>query len=466
MNFFRVSAIVFGVLLPGAAWSQTQTPFKDFSETLKTLGFSAIHSSASPKALEPIKIAILDKGFSGLEDARGKTLPDDLIYHPGINEPETQTDHGRVMAEILFQALSNMGRDERFYPVELHLYNVYGFSNFKAAIDNVILRNIDVVLYSEVWEIGGNWDGKGFINQEVNRATNQGILWVNAAGNFAGRTYQASVSTQDDGWVDLPDSNNALIVECRPGLSQLDEDTCLLNATLSWNDFKDIDGIGTDKDLDFVLYDDMMNLIEKSTLDQVLEFGPEGGAGQTQYPREAIRVPLEKGTYFLKVKNRSENFTANDKFRISIDGKLINVPSGQTDESLLNPADNESVITVGASDSDLSSRSKKLGKPDVVAPSKIILQADDTEFRGSSNSAALFAAGVGLYKMFVPSANKDMVLEQLTRPAQKQGRTSRGNSSANIHQRGYDSRQATEQRQQSGTLSADYPEFYIPRLSQ
>ncbi len=460
MTVFRVLILCF--LLPVTAWSQTQVPFKDFSLTLETLGFSAVHNRPQPEKLERIKIAVLDKGFAGLEQARGRSLPKNLIYHPGVNTPENPTDHGRIMSEILFQALTNMGKDQRFYPEELHLYNVFGFSNFQAAIDDLILRDIDIVLYSEVWEIGGNWDGQGFINNEVNRAIEHGVIWINAAGNFAQRTYQAKITTTDDNWVKLPDSNNSLIVECRPGVSQ--GNTCVLNATLSWNDFKNKEGIGTEKDLDFVLYDDLLNLIEKSTLDQVIDFGAEGDTGQSQYPRESIRATLEKGTYFLKVKNRSLNFSETDHLRISIDGALINIPSGQSEESLLNPADNARVITVGASDSELSSQSKKLGKPDVVTPSKVVLNENNKEFRGSSNSAALFAAGVGIYKAFFPYANKKVVLEKLTRAPQKaRNKNSSGGVITNIHQRGYDSRAAVEQRAKNTQYSTHYPSFHIPQ---
>jgi hypothetical protein len=76
---------------------------------------------------------------------------------------------------------------------------------------------------------------------------------------------------------------------------------------------------------------------------------------------------------------------------------------------LLNPGDNASVITVGASDSDRSSSSVALNKPDLMAPSSLKL-TNGEEFRGSSNSAAIVAAGLALLKSREPRLSKSDLL--------------------------------------------------------
>jgi hypothetical protein len=137
--------------------------------------------------------------------------------------------------------------------------------------------------------------------------------------------------------------------------------------------------------------------------------------GFSKYPREIITAELAPGTYFLRVKNRSKNFTKNDRLRITLDGDGLKMPSHTNDESLLNPADNASVITVGASDSDRSSYSVKMKKPDIMAPSSIKLAENDEEFRGSSNSAAIVAAGVAMVKAIDPSLNRASVLKRVSK---------------------------------------------------
>ena len=382
--------------------------FKNIPALQKGLGFT--HYLKSGKKLRPVKVAIFDKGFDGYEDEIGKSLPANTVYVPGpVPAPEdAKTEHGLRMAQI-FTALAtdNLKRPELLE--EFYLYNVYGFSNFKAAVDDAIERGIDVISYSEVWEYGGNHDGKGFINAQVSRATAAGILWVNAAGNFAKTTFNSAITSGDGDWVQLPDPNQALILRCENTAAK----KCPLRVVLSWNDFKDDIDPGTEKDLDLALTDDMLNIVQTSALRQSKDPN-ESRPGYSKYAREILTAELKPGTYFLRVKDRSKNFGSKDRLRITADGENISMPRHMTDESLLNPADNPSVITVGALDSDRSSLSRSLNKPDIMAPSSMILE-NGAEFRGSSNSTAIVAAGVALARMRNPNASKSQILASISR---------------------------------------------------
>ncbi|MNT07891.1 hypothetical protein D3C72_1426120 [compost metagenome] len=68
---------------------------------------------------------------------------------------------------------------------------------------------------------------------------------------------------------------------------------------------------------------------------------------------------------------------------------------------------------MGASDSERSSSSERLDKPDVFAPSSIQLK-DGAEYRGSSNSAAIVAAGVGMLKVLHPKWDREDILSQIS----------------------------------------------------
>lgn len=368
---------------------------KNLPEIQKALNVKAWQSKPLKKK---IKVAVLDKGFYGYEKELGKGIPKDTQYIPGpVEAPkDSKVEHGLVMAQLVTSMMKTP---------ELYLYNVYGYSNLKAAIEDLTAKDIDLVLYSEVWEFGGNRDGKGFINALVDKAVDKGVTWINAAGNFGLSSYVAKIESDDDDWVKLPDQNQSLKIQC----NKKDEEKCQLRAVLSWNDFKDDPEVGSDKDLDFALTDDLLNVLESSSLKQTSD-KEEKKAGYSSYPRETIIKEIGKGTYFLRVKNRSGNFDSNDELMITVDGDGLSMPSHSRGKSVLNPADNSGVITVGALDSDRSSFNDKLKKPDLLAMSSV--KTSVGEFRGSSNSAALVAGAIGLVKSRAPQKDFEGIIEE------------------------------------------------------
>lgn len=401
-----MARFIFAFFLFGALTAQAQV-FQNISNLQTALGFNKYYGAKKSRA---VRVAIFDKGFEGYQAEIGKSLPANTVYVPGpVAAPQDmKVEHGLRMAQI-FTALATKSLEHPDVIQEFYLYNVYGFTNFKAAVDDAIKRKIDVISYSEVWEYGGNNDGKGFINAQVSRATAAGIIWVNAVGNFGKTTYNSSIQTLTEDWVKLPDQNNALAIKCEKTAGS----KCMIKAVLSWNDFKNDIDPGTDKDLDLALTDDMLNILQTSALRQSAD-PREERPGYSKYAREILTAELKPGTYYLRVKNRSKNFGTADRLRITVDGDSISMPRSTTDESVLNPGDNLSVITVGASDSDRSSISKKMNKPDIVAPSSMIL-TDDSEFRGSSNATAIVAAGVALLKAKNPQINKTMALTSMSK---------------------------------------------------
>jgi hypothetical protein len=385
---------------------QASPLFQNIQTYKSNLGFLPYYQK---KPQRKLKIAVLDKGFYGYQDELGKSLPANAQYFAGpvISPEDLKVEHGLKMAQILMAMLTNDNKASQWIP-ELYLYNVFGFTNFKAAIEDLMTKQVDLVLYSEVWEYGGNNDGKGFINAEVNKATAGGVIWVNAAGNYNTATFNSPISTASENWVSLPDENQALKFYCQ---YQDKSQKCQVKIVLSWNDFKDDVNLGTQKDLDMALTDDMLNIIQTSALkqsDDINEIRP----GYSKYPREIITADLNPGSYFIRVKNRSNNFSNHDKLRISIDGLGAVLARHSVDETMLNPADNASVITVGASDSNRSSQSRKLFKPDLLAPSSLIL-GDGLEVRGSSNSAAIVASGVAILKGLNPHRGSQEILQLL-----------------------------------------------------
>ncbi len=386
----------------------TRFPFRGLDATLYAWGVPT-DGSMSRSLDRPLRIAVLDKTFLGYEDELGKTLPKRTQYFEGPVEIATvdPSAHGLRMAQMLsFIATQKMKTPSW---IELRLYRVAGFTNFKAAIDSVIDWQADLVLHSEVWEVGGNSDGKGFINQAVSRATQAGILWVNAAGNFEGQAYQGPIEFDADKNVLLPNKNNRLTLLCRAPQGR----RCSLRALLTWNSFHESSDEGTNTDLNFELLDRKGQVRGEGRLKQV-RTQAEAPAGASKYPRESFATEIESGRYEFQVKAVSSKFSARDAFRLSVAGEFLELPEQTPGETLMNPADHPDVITVGAFDSEKSSLSRLLGKPEIWAPSSVVFE-DGAEYLGSSNSAALVAGLIALKKMRQPEIGRQELLESALR---------------------------------------------------
>ena len=402
----------------GSAQTLT-TPFQNLNQLANEIGITGFR--VKPRAPQLVKVAILDNGFRGYQEQIGKTLPATTQYHAGPIAVDSQAEesHGLFMAQIVAGLLDCAGAGT--LPVEIHLFSAYGYTNLSAAVDQVVAEKFDVVLYSQVWEYGGNANGRGFINAVVNKATDAGVIWVNAAGNFADSTFVAAVQADTDDWAKLPGPNNSVQVRCQAhenggtesSAQPADEKNCHLRAVLSWNDFKDDVNMGTDKDLDLVLTDDTLKIVQSAALTQkkVLDANSQG---QSLYPREILEADVVPGLYYLRVKIRSQNFNrVRDRLKITTSGDYVQLQNAtNSTESLLSPADNASVITVGASDSEKSSQGVSENKPEISFDSAVKLKNGEI-YKGTSNSAAIAAAGVIILKAFHPTLTRAQAISMV-----------------------------------------------------
>ncbi len=400
-----VWALVFCALLTSTIAFGLTPPFQNIHDIAGRLGFPRYEDV---QGRHRVKIAILDNGFRGYKNEIGKTLPKRTVFHPGPVpvDPESEESHGLFMAQIIAGLLSHTP----YIKYDLHLYSAFGYTNFESAVNDAIASGVDIVLYSQVWEYGGNGDGRGFINALVNHATENGVIWINAAGNFANGTFKAPIKESRDKWVALPGPNDSVRVRCAPIKPN---EKCALRAVLSWNDFKDDVNEGTDKDLDLILTDDTLRIIASSGFQQMKSIPNPPPPGASLYPREFIRVELDPGLYYLRAKIRSNNFKANRDFlRFTVSGENIQLLDVTTGETLLPPADNPNAITVGALDSERSSSSAKMRKPELKSSSLIILNNGE-QYLGTSNSAAFAAAAAVVLKSMKNELNRDDLVRAL-----------------------------------------------------
>jgi hypothetical protein len=342
---------------------------------------------------DPVTIGILDNGFGGLKNSVGKRLPAGLTVEPSPIQNESGTPHGRVLAEIITALTSGspvwtpQSRTPNF-----KLYNANGFSNFAAAVDRAIKDQVRIILYSQVWEFGGNFDGRGFINHVVDKAVGAGIIWINAAGNYAESSWQGRLMVNPDQTASLPWSGRFI----RMNVKEADTP---VKISLAWNDFADTKNWRTYRDLDLVLLDAKGRVIDMANK---IQDGRDHGNDPTYsaHARETLAVVLPAGDYLLRVDVKSRNFDGYARIRLAADGPGVTFIDKSPDASIMIPADNPNVITVGADDTRSSSRGRTLGgatKPDVLAPS--FIQTDvGAAFEGSSTAAAVAAATLAVYE--------------------------------------------------------------------
>lgn len=386
---------------------------------MKALGAQAFKDK---KFDHKLKIAILDDGFNGWEKEKANGgLPSDTQYDPGpLSEADCQPNnnfHGTTMAKLFVQILSLSGAKTDY---DLHLINTFGLTKFKAAVQKVIDDSYDVVLYAQVWENAGFGDGRGFINKYVDQAVKAGVIWINAAGNFGRMMKLAPIDSKMEGkdeWVLFKDgkshTSDSVKFDCRAPKGQKCADVSIV---LAWNDFKDDEDQGTDKDLDLFLLNGKNQQIAASQLRQKLNPTEKGDSG---IPREYIKTHpgglegLDPGTYKIKVLNYSKNFsTSHDQLRLTFKGFHLQLENPTLGETLLPPADNPGVIVIGAKDDPNSSGSKKLKKPDVSFPSIVRMKGGAATFE-TSNASAIAAAMAALYLGTGTDKTRDAVVAAL-----------------------------------------------------
>ncbi len=371
--------------------SQTQQTLTNVNQLIDALGLRSWHGRGQRG--QNMRIAILDNGFAGLEASLGRTLPAGLKVQPAPGNPEADTSHGRVLAELVHALATGRASPgelpaERQGP-ELLLYNSNGFTNFAHAVSAAIEARVDVILYSQVWEYGGNFQGGGFINEEVSKADRAGILWVNAAGNFGESTWLGPVQLGAGHDVVLPHQTRWVRFVVPAGR------TIPVKIVLAWNDVASTRIYRTPEDLDLILEDSTGRELNASRLIQ--DGLPHAGdARYSAHAREIIRANLAPGTYQLRVEARSQNFSADSLMRIAIDGPGVRIIDTPSTESVLVPADHPDVLTVGASDVSYTGSSILTGKPEILAPSRLRFD-DGTSLDGSSAAAATAVAAIAVW---------------------------------------------------------------------
>lgn len=372
-----------------------------------------------------VKIAVIDLGFAGLEEAqKNEELPVSLTQKDftgkGMSDPGGKHGaHGTAVAEIVH----DMAPD-----AELYLLNVATALNLWEAAKYCRDNGIQIVNHSVSWFNESLYDGKGAISQIASWARDAGILWVNAAGNFARQHYQGVfLDSDEDGWHNFEGQDETININI--DLEKGEE----FRAYLTWSAWTKLDG------------DYRLHLFDRR-LERPVASSPERSEGDRCPTAVLIFTPPSGGTYHLAISRTSGS--RGHLLALFVDPSELG-EYRVADHSMTDPAVNERVLAVGAVSrknwdngpleyySSQGPTNGGLQKPDVCGPARVDTYTnpvvrflfDWTEgFAGTSAAAPHVAGAAALLWSRFPEATTEDIRLMLTGNARRLGTYLRDNS--------------------------------------
>ena len=359
-----------------------------------------------------VKVAIIDGGFKGAKELR-EDMPESWWYHDYTGEGiYAGTDaHGTACAEVVHDVAPE---------AELYLYKVEDIVDLENAKDRCIDNEVAIVNYSATWVNEGFGDGRGLVCDIVNDAADNGILWVNAVGNYAQKHYAGF-------WHDSDADNRHDFAAGDDMVNLVAEIGDAIRVTLTWDDWPT-----TTADYDLYLYyqDEFDNIQE---VDKSTDVQGAGGA-----PVEFIEYYAgRKGTYGISVVRVSEAEPKN--FRVWSWHHDIEYPVPAS--SLGIPSDARGALSVGAIQYDqwdlgtLASYSSRgptadgRTKPDLVAPAGVTtISYGAGEFIGTSAASPHVTGAAALLKSTNPALSRDDLWQALVQATVDLGEPGKDNS--------------------------------------
>ncbi len=269
-----------------------------------------------------VKVGVLDVGFDGYEALLGNELPDNVTFKTFGDDDYTNNPHGTACAEIVHEMAPN---------AELVLAYYDGTDvAMGQAVEWLIEQEVDIISNSTGSNGFTPLNGTGFGAEIVDWAHDEGIFWVNAAGNEADSHYRGQFT----------DSNNDTLHEFSSDFNQFPfipfGEGSQTNLILSWDDWDN-----ADQDYDLILYDGEGNLLAKSEEPQSGEDG--------QYPVELIVYEFDDNeVYLLDIQNYDDAARGDATFDLFIEGGLMHPDLAVAERSLGSPADAHGSFSIGA----------------------------------------------------------------------------------------------------------------------
>ncbi|MCY3926444.1 MAG: S8 family serine peptidase, partial [bacterium] len=385
-----------------------------------------------------VKVGVIDyasrhnnkDGFTGLRARLGTELPKTVTgrCYRALGRPTSDlancdswpgADHGTLVAETLMDVAPD---------ASLYISNPASYGDLQSAVEWMKDQGVKVIVYSVSWTYHGAPDGTSPISPSplntVKWAADNGILWVNSAGNGAQRTWYGSFAdSDDDGYHEwqrhqgmTPDEGQSFRFATLSGLT----------IYMRWDDTWG--GATKDLDLEFLYYP------PGSTTGQVVATSADTQSGRsTDYPTERIaRLILNPGTYAAFVKKK-DGSAAPSWVQFSVfSNSLSRLEHFTLSHSVTSPADSASagVLAVGAAHyanvNTLESYSSRGPTPDGRIKPDIVgvacgLTTRRTRFCGTSQAAPHVAGLAALVLQRNPSFTPQKLADYLKSNAVDRG---------------------------------------------
>jgi hypothetical protein len=289
------------------------------SEAVQTTNASALQAAGFDGT--GCNIAIIDLGFGGLTAAEVNVNQTDptALYSLRADGLTNFNRHGTAVA----QQVQDMAPG-----AHLTLIAVDTPLSIEAAINAVAAGHFQIAVMG-LTVIEGPFDGTHAITKAVANASAAGVLFIQAAGNFAQRHWSGTYSDTDaDNIMEFRSGVEAMTFTLPVGMFQVD---------LSWYETA---GATTNRDYDLVLKDNTGYVVAQSVI----------GQNGTEAPHEQLWANITAaGTYSLEIWRIPGHPVFADKFQLWIpDYDITPVTLQKPDSSLPIPAEAPTAFTIGA----------------------------------------------------------------------------------------------------------------------
>ncbi len=368
------------------------------------------------------RVAVIDLGFIGLTAAQNAGELDNVVYtHDfGSGGVESYTSHGTAVAEIVADMAPQ---------ASLYLMKVDDEVDLQNAVTYCVNNGIDIVNHSVGWYNTNYYDGTGTVAGAANTARDNGILWVNAAGNdadgvagYTGHWQGAFADGDGDNWHDFAagDERNSFYL----ALGET------VDIYMTWDDWE-----FSAQDYDLYLYDPGGGEVDWS----------ENVQDGSQHPTEWIEYTTTTSGYHSFAIYRW-NAPASPEIEVFLwnnTGTALGLEHNVYESSIVTPGNSSKVMAVGAihrgnwttgpqetyssqGPSNASKYASSRIKPDIMGPDSVSNYTYGG-FAGTSASSPHVAGAAALLLSEDPTRTADQLRTKLEADAIDMGTSGKDN---------------------------------------